>query len=60
MLQHPEKWSRLDYLRLVVWGGGAVKERGRLSPQYFCPPPSQVRGREEAGSASIAELWLEH
>ena len=34
---------RLLCLALVVWGGGAVKERGRLGPDYFCPPLSQVR-----------------
>ena len=35
-------------LGLVVWGEGGVKERGRLCPDYFTPPPRQVRGLEEA------------
>ena len=36
---------------LVVWGWGAVKERGGLCPQYFCPPTSQVR---------VASKWQVH
>ena len=36
---------------LVVWGWGAVKERGGLCPQYFCPPTSQVR---------VASKWRVH
>ena len=27
----------------MVWGRGVVKERGRLGPDYFHPPSSQVR-----------------
>ena len=34
---------------LVVWGRGDIKERGRLSPDYFVPPSRQVRGQEVAG-----------
>ena len=32
----------------MVWGEGGVKERGGLCPEYFTPPPRQVRGLEEA------------
>ena len=39
---------RLLCLGLVVWGEGGVKERGRLCPEYFTPPLSQVRGQEVA------------
>ena len=38
----------MDSLGLVVWGEGGVKERGGLCPEYFTPPPRQVRGLEEA------------
>ena len=37
----------------MVWGRGTVQERGRLGPQYCCPPSSQVRGLEEAADRAI-------
>ena len=41
-------------VRWALWCGaeGVVKERGGLYPEYFHPPPSQVRGQEVAGHCS--------
>ena len=50
--------SPYQRVRWALWCGarGAVKERGGLCPEYFCPPSSQVRrparGRGQGNTGS--------